>query len=174
MNKGRYQGMKIRKTLCLAMALATVCCAALTSCGSNDNAESKAEKVAANVSVDVVETADKLKDGIEYKDTLNELPANKIQKLFGLAEEDYVKGKVYVGSGGATAEEIACFEAKDSDGAENIKTALENRIESQKKAFENYQPQEMDKLGDPVLVVKGNYVFMCVSDDNAKAKEIIG
>lgn len=166
--------MKIRKTLCLVMAVATVCCMALASCSDENTAESKAEKTATNVSMDVVETADKLKDDIEYKDTLNELPESKIEKLFGLATTDYVKGKVYVGSGGATAEEIACFEAKDSDGAANIKTALENRIESQKKAFENYQPQEMDKLNDPVLVVKDKYVLMCVSDDNAKAQEIIG
>ena len=166
--------MKIRKALCLVMAVATVCCMALASCGDENTAESKAEKTATNVSMDVVETADKLKDDIEYKDTLNELPESKIEKLFGLATTDYVKGKVYVGSGGATAEEIACFEAKDSDGAANIKAALENRIESQKKAFENYQPQEMDKLNDPVLVVKDKYVLMCVSDDNAKAQEIIG
>ena len=51
---------------------------------------------------------------------------------------------------------------------------LEPRIEAQKKAFENYQPAEMDKLNDPVLVKQGKYVFMCLSDDNAKAKEIIG
>lgn len=166
--------MRIRKTWCVIMAIVTVCCTGLTSCGNEETAESKAENVTANVYIDVIDIAGKLKNEIKYKDTLNELPANKIEKLFGLAEGDYVKGMVYVGSGGATAEEIACFEAKDTDGAANIKTALENRIESQKKAFENYQPQEMDKLGDPVLVIKDKYVLMCISDDNSKAQEIIG
>ena len=60
-----------------------------------------------------------------------------------------LKARFFVGSGGATAEEIACFEAKDSDSAAKIKTALENRIDSQKKAFENYQPQEMTKAQQP-------------------------
>ena len=32
----------------------------------------------------------------------------------------------------------------------------------------------MDKLNDPVLVVDGNYVIMCLSNNNSKAKEIIG
>lgn len=166
--------MKFKRTLCLVLAIASVCCAGLTSCTESNSVDSKTENAATNVKVDVINVADKLKNEIEYKDTLNELSPTMVQKLFGLAETDYVKGKVYVGSGGATAEEIACFEAKDSDGANNIKTALENRIESQKKAFENYQPQEMDKLNSPVLVTNGNYVMMCISDDNAKAKDIIG
>lgn len=167
--------MKIKKTLCLALALATICSAGLTSCGgSNETADSKTETATASANINVIDKADRLKDEIKYTDTLNELPANKIQKLFGIAETDYVQGKVYVGSGGATAEEIACFEAKDAESTSNIKSALEKRIESQKKAFENYQPQEMDKLNSPVLVVKDNCVMMCISDDNAKAEEIIG
>lgn len=168
--------MNFKRILCLALTLTTICCAGLTSCGNNDNDNSsKTENVAASVSVDVISVADKLKSEIEYKDSLNELSADMVQKLFGLAADtDYVKGKVYVGSGGATAEEVACFEAKDADSAAKIKTALENRIESQKKAFENYQHQEMTKLNSPVLVVRDNYVMMCISDDNSKAESIIG
>ncbi len=168
--------MNLKRTLCLALTLTTICCAGLTSCGNGDkDNSSKTENTAASVAVDVISVADKLESDIEYKDTLNELSSDMIQKLFGLsADADYVKGKVFVGSGGATAEEIACFEAKDSDSAAKIKTALENRIDSQKKAFENYQPQEMTKLNSPVIVVKDKYVMMCISDDNSKAEEIIG
>lgn len=168
--------MNIKRKLCLALTVAVVCCAGFASCGNNEkDTNGSTADAAVNVTVDVIDTADKLQSEIKYKDTLNELSSDMIQKLFGLAADtDYVKGKVYVGSGGATAEEIACFEAKDSDGAAKIKTALENRIDSQKTAFENYQPQEMDKLNNPVLVVKDKYVMMCISDDNSKAQEIIG
>lgn len=93
--------MNFKRTLCLALILTTICCAGLTSCGNNDNDNSsKTENVAASVSVDVISVADKLKSEIEYKDSLNELSADMVQKLFGLAADtDYVKGKVYVGSG---------------------------------------------------------------------------
>jgi hypothetical protein len=37
----------------------------------------------------------------------------------------------------------------------------------------DYQPKEMEKLKNPVLVTAGNYVILCVSDDNAKAQKII-
>lgn len=168
--------MKIKRKLCIALALMTVCCAGLVSCSNDDtDKNSSAANAAADVTIDVNAIADRLKNEIEYKDTLNELSADMIQKLFGLAANtDYKAGKVYVGSGGATAEEIACFEANGSENAAKIKTALEKRIESQKTAFENYQPQEMDKLNSPVLICKGNYVMMCISDDNSKAQEIIG
>ena len=32
----------------------------------------------------------------------------------------------------------------------------------------------MTKLNDPVLVTNGNYVYLSLSNDNDKAKEIIG
>ena len=169
--------MKIKSKICLALAMMTLCCGALASCGDNaeKNEASSAAAANADVTIDVAAVADKLQSDITYVDTLTQLSADMIEKLFGLAEgTDYKAGKVYVGSGGATAEEIACFEANDEEGAAKIKTVLEERVESQKTAFENYQPQEMDKLNDPVLVTKGSYVFMCISDDNAKAKEIIG
>lgn len=172
--------MDLKRKICVALAMVTLSCAAFASCSKNDDSSNdSANNANANVSVsdtvDVTAVADKLQSEITYVDTLTEINGDMIQKLFGLAEgTDYKVGKVYVGSGGATAEEIACFEANDADGAAKIKTALEERIESQKTAFENYQPKEMDKLNSPVLVARDNYVFMCISDDNTKAEELIG
>ena len=127
-----------------------------------------------NESVDVTAVADKLKDGIEFKDELAELDEAKIEKIIGISADSYTKAKVYVSSSGGTAEEIDCFEAKDADSAKAIADTLTARVESQKKVFENYVPEEMTKLGDPVLVTNGNYVYLCLSNDNDKAKEIIG
>ncbi len=169
--------MKLRKTLCAVIAAVTVCAGAMTSCSDSDSSSASGDSVAAvqtDVTKNVTEIADKLKSDIAFVDTLNELSPEMIEKLIGVAQDKYVSGKVYIGSGGATAEEIACFEATDEAAAADIKAALEARIEAQKKAFENYQPQEMEKLGSPVLSVQGKYVFMCISDDNAKAEEIIG
>lgn len=173
--------MKFNKKICIVLSALMISCTAFAACGDSDNADSDTANANANVTaaadeaVDVTAVADSLKNDITYKDTLTELSTEMIQRLFNLTEgTDYKAGKVYVGSGGATAEEIACFEANDESGAAKIKETLENRIDSQKTAFENYQPQEMDKLNSPVLVTKGNYVFMCISDDNAKAQEIIG
>lgn len=166
-----------KKFLITLIAALAVCTAGLTSCGgSEDSSENNntSQTAQGDTEKDTAAIADKLAKDIKYADTLNELDTSMIGKIIGVKDELYTKGKVYIGSGGATAEEVACFEAKDEAAAAEIKKALEARIESQKEAFENYQPKEMTKLGDPVLIISGKYVFMCISDDNAKAREIIG
>ena len=172
--------MKMKKELCVLLAALMLSCSALAACGSDDSsaagttASKSAEQNDAPVEKDVEAVADKLFSEIKYVDALNELDHSMVEKLLKVKEDLYTKAKIYIGSGGATAEEIACFEAKDESAADEIYAALEQRIEAQKQNFENYQPGEMDKLNDPVLVKQGKYVFMCLSDDNAKAKEIIG
>ena len=160
--------MKTKKILCTLMAVMCIGTAALTGCGSDSdsstaNSANSAAAAQTNESVDVTAVADKLQDGIEFKDELAELDEAKIEKIIGISADSYTK-----------AEEIDCFEAKDADSAKAIADTLTARVESQKKVFENYVPEEMTKLGDPVLVTNGNYVYLCLSNDNDKAKEIIG
>lgn len=169
--------MKMRKTICFMAAAVMAVSMAMTSCGNDDT--DKEENSAAAVQGQTedktaTEVADKLRSDISYDDELNELSSDMIEKLYGISANKYGSGKVYIGSGGATAEEIACFDAVDETAAADIKTACETRISNQITQFENYVPAELDKLNDPVLIVKGNSVYMCLSNDNAKAKEIIG
>ena len=168
----------MKKKIALILAVMTIFGCGLTACGdenSSSGGSSKSDSQSETQSgKSVTEVADELKEGIEFKDQLNELGHGMYDKLYGLTDDMYKEGKIYIGSGGATAEEIACFEAKDADGAAKIKECFEKRVEDQKKAFENYVPEELDKLGSAVIVTKGNSVYMCISNDDAKAKEIIG
>ena len=169
----------MKRKIISVMLTGTMIAGMLTGCGSDSDSStaSSANSAAAaqtNESVDVTAVADKLKNGIEFKDELAELDEAKIEKIIGISADSYTKAKVYVSSSGGTAEEIDCFEAKDADSAKAIADTLTARVESQKKVFENYVPEEMTKLNDPVLVTNGNYVYLCLSNDNDKAKEIIG
>lgn len=167
----------MKKKLIAVIAALTVCVTGLASCGGSDSSSAAApaaDSAAAEKTYDVIAVADSLKSGVKWVDSLNELESDMVEKVIGVKAALYTKGKVYIGSGGTTAEEIACFEATDNAAAGEIVTALNARVEAQKKAFENYQPAEMTKLGAPVIVQNGKYVFMCISDENDKAKEIIG
>lgn len=173
--------MKMKKTICMIMAVMSICTVALAGCGgSNDSSASdsssgtSAAAAQTDTVVDVAAVADKLKSDITYDDEVIELNSAKIEKIVGVSADLYTAAKVYVGSSGATPEEIDCFEAKDEASAAEIKTALEKRVESQKAVFENYKPEQMPKLDNPVIIVNGKYVYLCVSGDNDKAKEIIG
>ena len=50
---------------------------------------------------------------------------------------------------------------------------LKKRVESQSTLFASYNAPEVAKLDAAILKTKGNYVVFCVTDDTAKANEII-
>ena len=129
-----------------------------------------ANKTAANIDTDAV--ADKLASEIKFADQMSNIEEKTVLKIYGLDEDSVKKVKAYE-STGATAEEIAIFEAKDEEAAKTVKAASEQRIKDQRAGFEDYQPKEMAKLKSPVLKTSGKYVFLCVSDDNSTANKVI-
>lgn len=167
--------MNIKKTVCIILAAMTVTCAC-ASCGGKKDSDGKGSDKAqtATETVDVAATADKLKSDISYDDSLVEFDSDKINKILGVSPDAYKSAKVYVSSTGATPEEIGCFEANSDEMATSIEAALTMRLNNQKATFSDYKPEQAPKLDDAVLIVKGNYVYYCVSGDSAKAKEIIG
>lgn len=121
---------------------------------------------------DVQKVADGLISAVKFKDQMSVLKQDTAVKLYGIDSGDVTKAAVYE-STGATAEEVAAFEAKDEQAAGRVKEKAEQRVEDQKSGFQDYQPAEMAKLKNPVLVEKGKYVVLCVSDDNETAKKTI-
>ena len=167
--------MNIKKTLCIILAAITVTCAC-ASCGDKNSDSDKGGDKAqtATETVDVTAVADKMKSDITFEDSLVEFDSDKINKILGVSADSYKTAKVYVSSTGATPEEIGCFEANSEEMATSIEAALTMRLNNQKGTFTDYKPEQAPKLDDAVLVVKGTYVYYCVSGDSAKAKEIIG
>lgn len=98
-------------------------------------------------------------------------------RAYGISEGDVVSGRLYLSSG-ATAEEIAVFEAKDDTAAERLLAAARERVEAQKTAFEDYAPAEMAKLNSAVVERNGKIIALCIADDSAaaqkKVKQLIG
>ncbi|WP_324825040.1 DUF4358 domain-containing protein [Sinanaerobacter sp. ZZT-01] len=124
------------------------------------------------VALNINEVAEALQSGITFEDQMNQVELPIFYALYNLSEEE-VDDAVMIGSTGATAEEIAVIKAKSEDMVDKVKEAVSERVEFQKEGFENYVPKELEKLSDPIIVTKGNYVILCVSEDNTKAQEII-
>lgn len=125
-----------------------------------------------SVTLDVQQTADKLSQEVSFQDQLTSLDQDAALKLYDLTADDVQAVALYVGTG-ATAEEISVWQGKDANTAKNIQNAVNTRIENQKESFVDYNPEEMPKLENPVVVAKGNYVVLCLSGDNDNAKQII-
>ncbi len=177
--------MRSKKVICAVMAAAIMTSMAFASCGSssstadassNSSASTTAVETKEKTAKDISAIANSLKDALDekIKGTMTQYDDKRIEKMIGVKPDLYTKAVCFVDASGASANEIDCFEAKDENSAKEIESALKTRIENQKTAFKDYVPAEMTKLNDPVLKVEGNYVFLSLSDDSSKAKEIIG
>lgn len=130
------------------------------------------------------------KDYINFDDVYNSLTqsvdfsASNMQKMTQTALDNYYyidtndleNGEflIYM-SDPATgnADEIAMFHVKDSEKVVTVRALIQDRINDLTVRYEAYKPTEVAKIKSYVLVDKGNYVFMVISPDNAKAKDVI-
>lgn len=119
------------------------------------------------------EVSGKLVDSLSFEYPLNELSDAAANKLYKLNGEILEEQSVYVGTGGALADEVSVWRVKDEKDAETVKEAAETRVENQKASFKDYVPAEMPKLENAVITVSGDTIILCVSSDSDKAKEVI-
>lgn len=66
-----------------------------------------------------------------------------------------------------------CSKLRMSRAAGRLYQAMQTRVENQKAAFENYNPNEMKKLQDPLVRKTGVTVVLCVSDDTPAAEKAV-
>ena len=148
--------MKSVKTVCLICAVFLL----LSACGTK------------TPDIDAEAAADAIMHGVAFDEVPESVSTDVAKLLFDLEDADIKNAYIYESSG-ATADELAVFEAADGTAAEKIKAALNKRIETQKKGFENYLPKEMPKLQTPVIEQSGNVLVLCVCADNNAARAII-
>jgi hypothetical protein len=148
---------RLKKRIMIGL-IGTAALMAFTGCGKK---EAK--------SIDVKTTANSLLTELKYEDQLSEV---NYDLVYDMEDINITESVVYVSSG-ATAEEIAAIKCETKEDAEKVETALKERVKEQKDSFENYVPKELDKLDKAVIVKIGNTVVLSVSNEDAKAKEII-
>ncbi|HIS16452.1 MAG TPA: DUF4358 domain-containing protein [Candidatus Scatomorpha merdavium] len=91
------------------------------------------------------------------------------QGLYGLDADT----RCWVRTGtGATAEELAVFETKDSAAAEALVEKLKTRNSDRIESYSTYIPAEVPKLEDAVMISGGRYVVLCVAQDASAVREL--
>lgn len=165
----------------LLLMLGAVLAVSLTACaggGEGSSSPSGADSSQAGAAqtgktLDVEATAKALLDGADFDDDLAPLSEKLLTAQYtGMDTDSLVSWKVYI-SGTASGDELAVFEAKDAEAAQRVKTVTEVRLAGLIEQYRDYAPDKVQKLENPLLVVEGNYVVLCVSNDNAKAQELL-
>ena len=146
---------KIFTSIFLIMAVLT-----LNACSSKSSKQPTAESVTSKIVEDL------------QSDTMIELSEERVQSYYGFdldIVEDY---SIYVDGSGGFSDEVAVLKAKDTGDINALKDSIQERVDSQEKAFDGYNAKEFKKLEDHLVVVRDNYVLFVVSNDTESAQKI--
>ena len=125
----------------------------LTGCSNGNSSASEQSSSSASESASTAEA--ELKTAAEKADGISDYAA-------------------YICGSGAYPDEFGVFTADSAEKADEIKTALEKRVDNQKSTYKDYTPDEMYKFDDCFVKQDGNTVYYAVTADNTKAADILG
>ena len=153
--------MKKKLMAMLLLATMTVTMMACGNGGSGDNGKKE---------VNAAELAQALATQITYTGEMEQLEEDDIEWYIEL--EEGVTGIVYEVAG-VSSEQVAVFTVPNKDAADKTIASIEELLADQKGQNAAYDSKVASRIENAVITYKGNYVILCVSDDSAKANQII-
>lgn len=152
------------KSLIFEIARWTAVVAALVflfvSFGSDTISNAKAEDVEAAV--------------VEQLDMTNMLKADNqmIKRFYGLDPAAFEACILYYPTTNMMAEEVLIIKLSDPSQQEMVRTAIEQRLATQKNTFEGYGVEQFAMLTEnSVIEIRGNYVLFVVNGASAQARD---
>lgn len=93
-----------------------------------------------------------------------------VKRFYGLDPSEYEACSLYYPTTNMMAEELLVIKLKDLSQQETVRTAIENRIATQKTTFEGYGVEQFELLSTHAVVeIRGNFVLFVVSDASEAA-----
>lgn len=94
-----------------------------------------------------------------------------LKRLYGLSASDYENVLLYYPTTNMGAEELLLVQLKDVSQQQSVQTAIENRLDTQKKSFDGYGVDQYAMLENAVVEVQGNYILLVVAADPAPVRK---
>lgn len=174
MNKRVKESRKYNlKVVCVA-GVVMIAAFGMTSCGGNNkNNSTNPPSQEQNVKLDCKQVATDILNAGDFNDQLEELDSEMFEVVYPDVDANQVIEKYAYTGTAASAEQIVVVEATDAKAVEGVKEALNLKLQGDIDQNRDYLPNEIPKLEKPVLTSIGNYVILCVSNDNAKVEAVI-
>lgn len=125
-----------------------------------------------NIEINIEDLASKIAETNAFEDKLEKVDSEMIMENYNFSSDEIEKLVSYQGSG-ASSEEIVILQVKDKSKLDSVKEKINTRKQERKEAFESYLPKEVGKIENNILIVKGNYVILCISNDNKQVNNIL-
>ncbi len=146
---------EIIRLICFVLVIVLIVSNSLKNRVSNADIKDVFEEVKAKISMDNMLEGD------------NQM----IKRLYGINPDDYEGCILYYPETNMDAQELLIVKLADVSQHDEIETAVEKRIDTQKKTFDGYGVEQYALLTDHCVVeVRGNYVLFVVNDNSESAK----
>ena len=157
----------------VSILAAAMICAAFTGCGSgSESGTQNSADLVTEKSLDEKTAA--VLDAVDInKNEMVSVGKDTVNARFGIDEADVAELSAYICGSGAMPDEFGIFKATDADAARRIEEALTDRLERQRKKYQDYTPGEMYKFDGSFVDLRGNEVIYAVCADNSRAKELL-
>ncbi len=160
-----------------AAAAAMVMAMSLTACSEPtvDTGDASADTASVSERAAAAEPSDvtaKIIADIEMS-SLAEVQSDRIEMYLDADMEKVDSFSMFICGSGGFADEVGVFRMKSDADCEALKALITERLEKRKVDFEDYNPDEFEKLGKAVCGISGNYVYYAVTPDSDKAESII-
>ena len=154
----------------------------LTGCSNGNSSASEQSSSSVSESASTAEAelktaaekADAVLANITFSGEMVAVDTDTIDVRFGFSADGISDYAAYICGSGAYPDEFGVFNADSAEKADEIKTALEKRVDNQKSTYKDYTPDEMYKFDDCFVKQDGNTVYYAVTADNTKAADILG
>ena len=120
---------------------------------------------------DPAEVAEAVVETIDMENML-EADNQLIKRFYGLDPAGFEGCILYYPTTNMMAEEVLIVKLKDMSQQEQVRAAIEKRIETQKTTFEGYGVEQFELLtNNAVIEVRGNFILFIVNADSAEAQK---
>lgn len=103
--------------------------------------------------------------------TMQEADNQMVKRLYGLDPDAYEGALLYYPTTNMGAEEILLVKLKDTSQQETVKTAMEDRVATQKANFDGYGISQYEMLEQCVIETRGNYMLLVVAADTSSVRQ---
>ena len=122
-------------------------------------------------SADPAEVAEAVIETIDMENML-EADNQLIRRFYGLDPASFEGCILYYPTTNMMAEEVLIVKLRDLSQQEQVRAAIEARIETQKTTFEGYGVEQFELLtNNAVVEVRGNFILFIVNANSAEAQK---
>lgn len=148
------------KKICFLLFFTAVMSFSLAACGK----DVEVTATPAEISAAIVE---KMPSDI----SMVELGSDRLESYYTIDMTKVEDFSVYIEGSGGFADEIAVFKMKSEKDVDEAKAAVEKRIQKQRKDFEGYVPEEVEKIDSNSVISEQNFLLFVISDNDKAAED---